>query len=390
MLKTAIIGAGNMGRQHTSTLQSLTAEGLPVLVSVIADVTPDALASVATTSGVSGTSADWYSTVARGDIDVVHICTPNTTHFEIAKAALLHGKHVVCEKPLALSAIQSAELVALAEASGLTGTVCHTYRAYEASELARRLVLTGALGDVHMVRGGYVQGWLASPLSWDWRVDPLLGGPSRAMADIGSHWLDLAAFVTGESPNRLIADLHVVVPRRRRPDTDRTVTGLDEPRPFSDVNVTTEDYGSVMFRTDTCPGIFTVSQVSEGHDNTFWLEVDGSEASLTWHSEEPRRVQLRGRNNVTMIEPSASRSAGPLSVHANAMRRMFVSAYSDIMGTPVSSANRVHATFRDGHRSAQLLDAILESAALQQWTSVGSSSPSTHDGFAIASLEASS
>jgi len=377
-----------MGQQHTSTLQSLATEGLPVLVSVVADVTSDALSSLTRTSGVSDTSIDWVSTVARDDIDVVHICTPNTTHFEIAKAALLNGKHVICEKPLALSAIQSAELVALAKASRLTGTVCHTYRAYEASKLARQLVSSGALGDVHMIRGGYVQGWLASPLSWDWRVDPLLGGPSRAMADIGSHWLDLAAFVTGESPHCLIADLHVVVPRRRRPTTDRNLSGLEEPPSFSDVNVTTEDYGSVMFRTDNCPGIFTVSQVSEGYDNTFWLEVDGSEASLSWHSEEPHRVRLRRKNSVTMIEPPMSRLDGSLSVHENAMRRMFASAYSDILGTAVASVDRVHADLRDGHRSAQLLDAILESSALQQWTNVGRHQ-AKQDSFEAASLKAS-
>lgn len=373
MLNTAVIGAGNMGRMHISTLQGLAAQGLPSRISVVSDITPDSLSSAAGSFGLSDTSTDWLSTVSRDDIDVVHICTPNITHFEIAKAALLSGKHVVCEKPLALSAGHSAELVALADTARLSGTVCHTYRAYESAALAQQLVSAGALGDVHMVRGGYVQGWLASPLSWDWRVDPLLGGPSRAMADIGSHWLDLATFVTGESPQRLIADLHVVVPRRRRPRTGGRPSDLTGPSEFADVDVTTEDCGSVMFRTGKHPGVFTVSQVSQGYDNTFWLEVDGSEASLSWSSEEPRSVRVRRKDDVAMMWPQAPRSAGALSAHEDAMRRMFVSAYSEILGTPREDIDLVHANLRDGHRSAQLLDAILESSARQRWTNVGTS-----------------
>jgi predicted dehydrogenase len=372
VIKAAVIGAGNMGRQHIATLRALALEGLPIEDCVVSDNEIAALSRVAESFGITDTSPDWINTISRDDIDVVHICTPNSTHFAIAKAALLRGKHVICEKPLAVNAEECAELVALAAESGLTGAVCFTYRGYEAIERARRLCLDGALGDVHMVRGGFVQGWLASAMRWDWRIDPSLGGPSRAMADLGSHWLDLATFVTGESPIRLVADLQVIVRHRRRQlDDTRSSAQVHD----ADVAVTTEDYGSVMFQTDRFPGAFTVSQVSKGYENTFWLEVDGSEASLSWTSEEPTRLRLLPSNDAIDALPSISGHGNTEPAHEPAIQRILRSAYREIWNGLETSSQSVHANLADGLRSAQLVDAVLKSAATHQWISVPSNAP---------------
>ena len=150
-------------------------------------------------------------------VDVVHLTTPNHLHFDQARAALAAGKHVVCEKPLAMTAAETGELLRLAEQSGLVHAVNFNIRFYPQCQEARARVRAGEIGDVRLITGGYLQDWLLLDTDWNWRLDPAAGGALRAVGDIGSHWLDLVQFITGRHVEAVLADLTTFIPVRRQP-----------------------------------------------------------------------------------------------------------------------------------------------------------------------------
>ena len=150
-------------------------------------------------------------------VEAVYVPLPNHLHAEWTIAAARAGKHVLCEKPLAMTSEESAELVKLAASSGLVNCTNFNIRFYPIVQEARERVRAGELGDVWNVHGGYLQDWLATPEDWNWRLEPARGGDLRAVGDIGSHWMDLAQFVTGSRIVEVFADLATTIPVRRRP-----------------------------------------------------------------------------------------------------------------------------------------------------------------------------
>src|SRR3954451_4553670 len=209
--------------------------------------------------------------LAADDIDVVHVCTPNATHAPLVRAVLAAGKHVVCEKPLAVDPAEAEELLQLAEDAGVTATVPFVYRFYPTVREARARVADGSTGPVRLLHGSYLQDWLAEDTDDNWRVDAAAGGPSRAFADIGVHWCDLVEFVSGHRITRLAARTVTAVPvRGGRP-------------------VTTEDAAVVLLETDRGAfGNLTVSQVSQGRKNRLWFSVDGARREPLLRPGEPR------------------------------------------------------------------------------------------------------
>src|SRR5262245_60603782 len=229
-------------------------------------------------------------------VDVVHLTTPNHLHYAQVRAALAAGKHVVCEKPLAMDATETAELLRLAEESGLVHAVNFNIRFYAQCQEARALVEAGEIGDVRLVSGGYLQDWLLHDTDWNWRLDPALGGSLRAVGDIGSHWLDLVPFVTGRHVEAVMADLATFIPVRRQP-TGPVETFTDGAAGDTvEVQMETEDAAGILLRFEGgARGVLTVSQVSAGRKNRLSWEIDGSESALAWASEEPEELWLGHR-----------------------------------------------------------------------------------------------
>ncbi|HEX5422236.1 MAG TPA: Gfo/Idh/MocA family oxidoreductase, partial [Candidatus Acidoferrales bacterium] len=277
-MKAAVIGAGFVGRAHIEALRRLGIEVAGLLGS-----SPQRAREQAQALGISRAYASLDELVADSSVAAVHVCTPNHLHYAESEAALKAGKHVICEKPLAMNSRETAQLVDLAQKQKRAAAVTHNLRYYPMCQEARALVQRGTIGEPRMVHGSYLQDWLLYPSDWNWRLDPALSGSMRTVADIGTHWLDTVTWITGQRVTELCADLATIVITRERPcgpvETFQERTGTD----FERVKIDTEDYASVLLHFDRgLRGAMTISQVSAGRKNRFWYEIDGSEGSIAW------------------------------------------------------------------------------------------------------------
>ncbi len=237
--------------------------------------------------------AAFRAALANPGIKAVHICTLNAAHFPMAKAALEAGKHVLCEKPLATSARDAETLVDLARAKSLRNCTCHNLRYYPMVQHMRRMREDGDLGEILIVQGTYSQDWLLYDTDWNWRIDSKQSGPSRALADIGSHWCDMAEHVTGQRITAVCADLQTFHEKRD-----------------------TEDFGAVIFRMeDRARGTFTASQVSAGRKNRLSIEIYGTKSGVAWDQERPDELWIgnRNANNQVIIKDPALLKEGARS-----------------------------------------------------------------------------
>ncbi|HKS65893.1 MAG TPA: Gfo/Idh/MocA family oxidoreductase, partial [Candidatus Acidoferrales bacterium] len=259
-MKAAIIGAGFVGHAHIEALRRLGVEVAGMLGS-----SPERTRQQSRALGIPRAYSSLDELARDASVEAVHICTPNNLHFAESEAALKAGKHVLCEKPLAMNSRETARLVELAHRENRAAAVAHNLRYYPLCQEARALVQRGAIGEPRMVHGSYLQDWLLYPSDWDWRLDPALGGSMRTVADIGTHWLDLMIWITGRRVIELCSDLATIVPLRERPrgavETFQERKGAD----FKRVKIDTEDYASVLLHFEGgLRGAMTVSQVSAG------------------------------------------------------------------------------------------------------------------------------
>ncbi|HSI79371.1 MAG TPA: Gfo/Idh/MocA family oxidoreductase [Solirubrobacterales bacterium] len=367
-LRAGIAGTGFMGAVHTRSAR--LAGGRVVGIS---GSSPERAAAVATDLSIERSFDSSEELVASDDVDVVHICTPNHLHLPLAEAALEGGKHVICEKPLALDSEGAARLVAAAEKAGTIAAVPFVYRYYATVREARERVRTGRTGALRLIHGSYLQDWLLEAEDDNWRIDSALGGRSRAFADIGSHWCDLAEFVSGHRIARLAARTLTAHTQRRRSGAGTFgANDGDVPDPVQVRNVDTEDAAIVQFETDQgAVGSTVISQISAGRKNRLWFEVDGAEQALSFNQELPEHLWCGRRTEVTMVprdpgllsEPAARFATMP-GGHPQGYADCFEAFVTDVYdlirtdaepeGTPM---------FTDGLRAARITDAVLESAA---------------------------
>ena len=321
----------------------------------VAGSTPEKSSLAAAAFGAERPFDTAEALVESPDVDVVHVCTPNHLHRPLAEAALAAGKHVICEKPLALDVAGATRLTELAVASGRRALVPFVYRYHPMVREARERVRSGGMGEVRLVHGAYLQDWLLRRDDDNWRVDANVGGASRAFADIGSHWCDLAEFVTGHRIARLSA---------------RTLTTRPEG---------TEDAALVQFETDQgAMGSAVISQISAGRKNRLWLEVDGSEESLAFDQEEPETLWCGRQEAVTILkrdpaflsEPAARLAwlpAGHAQGYGDCFAAFVADAYAVIGDdAPVDGVP----AFADGLRTAVITDTVLAAAREERWIDV--------------------
>jgi predicted dehydrogenase len=376
--RAGVVGVGFIGVAHVEALRRIGVE-----VAGVVGSSPERTEAKVRAANLPPAYPSYEAMLADPDVDVVHVASPNHLHVPQALAALDAGKHVVCEKPLALTSAESAELVRHAEVAGLVNAVCFNIRFYPICHQAREMVRAGAIGEPRLVTGGYLQDWLLLPTDWNWRLDPAEAGALRAVADIGSHWLDLARFVTGRRVEQVMADLHTLVPVRRRPTGPVeafAVAADDEER--VEVAMTSDDAAGILLRLEGgARGLVAVSQVSAGRKNTLTLEVDGSTAALAWRSEEPDDLWIghRGRPNEilkrdpTLLAPAARATvgypAGHVEGYPDTFRALFAAIYADVRaGGP--AAEPAYPTFRDGHESMLVGEAVGRSAREERWVDV--------------------
>jgi predicted dehydrogenase len=376
-LGAAVIGTGFIGTVHVEQLRRIGIDVRGVLGS-----TPDRGRTRAEALRVPRAYASLDELLDDESVDVVHVTSPNHLHVPQARAILAAGRHVVCEKPLALTAAESAELVRAAADSGLVNAVNFNIRFYPLNQHARELVAAGDLGDVRFVTGHYFQDWLLLDTDWNWRLEPDKGGALRAVGDIGSHWLDLMTFVTGQRITAVMADLATFLSVRQEPrgpvetfSTERS--GETVPRAMG-----TEDVASILLRFENgAHGAVSVSQVSPGRKNSLRWEVDGSVSAAAWDSETPDHLWLGHRDrpsellqrNPALMGPAARAAAalpaGHVEGFADTFGALFRAIYGDVAaGAP--SRRPLYATFADGHDEMVVGDAIAESARTGRWVDV--------------------
>jgi len=367
-----------MGRVHLEAVRRLEF----VEAVAIAGRNIDAARRLGSGFSIAKFTTDYHEVLRDSAIDAVHICTPNAQHFPIAKEALLAGKHVLCEKPLATSVEEGEELVALAARYGLRNCVCQNLRYYPMVQQMRRMCQDGDLGEVFVLQGTYFQDWLLYDTDWNWRVDAQAGGPSRCMADIGSHWFDMAEHVTGLRVSSLCSDLQTFHRARKQPKqaVETFANKLLGPDDYIETPVDTEDFGAVIFRMGgRARGSMSASQVSAGRKNRLSIEIYGSKSSVAWDQERPDELWAGHRdkgNEVFIKDPSllkadarsyADLPGGHSEGYDDTFKQVFRRFYASI-GASDSAAE--YPQFVDGLRQLIILSSVLESNRTRSWIEV--------------------
>ena len=377
-IKAGVVGIGFIGVAHVEALRRLGVE-----VGGVVGSSPERARAKAEAAGLPPVYDSVEALAEDPSIDVVHITSPNYAHADQVRICLAAGKHVVCEKPLALGAKDTTDLVARAEESGLVNAVCFNSRFYPLNHQAMAMVVAGEIGEVRLITGSYHQDWLLRDTDWNWRLQPEEAGELRAVADIGSHWLDLTRFISGKRVEAVMADLHTLVPIRRHPPGPvETFAAVDPDQELIEEVMASDDAAGILLRYEGgARGAVTISQVSAGRRNSLAYEVAGSDSALSWTSERPDDLWIghRGRPNEVLHRDPAlagpeaaaliAYPGGHLEGFPDTFRAMFSRVYIDVMdGGPAPSP--AYPTFGDGHDAVLVTDAVARSNIEQRWVTV--------------------
>ncbi|HWQ78900.1 MAG TPA: Gfo/Idh/MocA family oxidoreductase [Anaerovoracaceae bacterium] len=378
-LKTGIIGTGFIGPAH---IEALRRTGLAD-VAALADVSDEVTKAKADELSIPKYYGDYKKLLADPDLDIVHICTPNHLHFRMAKEALEAGKHVVCEKPLAMNAGEADGLVRLAEEKGLVNAVHFNLRFYPMVHHVRAMIQNGELGEIFAVNGSYQQDWLFYETDYNWRLEPAYSGESRAVADIGSHWMDSVEFMTGLNVEKVCADFATFHPIRKKPLRPlETYSGKPlAPEDYSDIEISTEDYATVLLKFNgKAHGSLTVNQVAAGRKNRCYYEIYGSKKSAVIDTERPNELWIGRRdagNELLLKDPSllleparaiTSFPGGHNEGFPDTSKQLFKKLYAYIQNGCKGEIE--FPTFAAGARELKLCEVIVDSARSESWKQV--------------------
>jgi len=372
----AVIGTGFIGSVHLGTLRRL---GIPV-VGVLGSSAARG-ADRARALGVAKAYGSLDELLADPAVQVVHVTSPNVAHYGQVKAILQAGKHVICEKPLAMTSTQSAEMLAMARASGKVAAVCYNTRFYPLNQQAHGMMKAGDLGELRLITGHFHQDWLAKDTDWNWRLEAEEGGPLRSVSDIGTHWVDLTNFITGQKPVSVIAELATFIPERQKPlgpvETFTASKGATETR-----KIETDDAATILLRYGNGGrGMMSTSQVSHGRRGLLSWDISGAKASAAWSAEHPEDLWIGHReapNQILLRDPSLMNPTGAAAAFmpgghpegfADTWAAFFTQVYRDV-ARGGRGPESTWASFDDGHYEMLFCDAVLASAARGAWVDV--------------------
>jgi len=381
-IKTAIIGSGFMGAAHLEALQRIG--GVEVVLIASDDIKSGK--NLAEKFSVADYTNDWKEVITNSQVEVIHNCTPNHLHFQINKEAIKNHKHIISEKPLSIDSKQSDELVKLLKKHNVINAINFNYRFYPIIQHAKSMITKGEVGEIYLVHGNYLQDWLYYKTDYNWRLESTLGGKSRAIADIGSHWCDMVQFLTGSKIHKVFANLFTIHKTRIKPEHIAETFKGKEKKIYKgkEVSINTEDAGTVLFHLENgSRGVFTVSQISAGRKNHFWFEIDGSKKTVAWNQENPNELWIGYRdkpNELLIKDPSllneeaknyASYPGGHPEGYPDGPKNLFKVVYDFIReGKNPQKDKMEFPTFLDGHVENKIVDAILKSNNQQKWINV--------------------
>jgi predicted dehydrogenase len=376
----AVIGSGFIGTVHIESLRRIG-----VTVHGLLGSSPERGAEAAARLGIARAYRDLDELLADPAVDVVHVTSPNKDHFPQVKGILAAGKHVNCEKPLAMDIGESAELVRLAaeaQARGQVAAVNFNIRFYPVNQHLRQAVADGELGEIRLVSGHYFQDWLLYDTDWNWRLETEAGGALRAVGDIGSHWIDLTSHITGLQVAEVLADMVTFIPIRQQPAGPMATFATDRANETIPREIKTEDLATVLMRyTNGARAVFAVSQLAAGRKNHIEYEIDGSRAAAAWVGENPDQLWLGHRdqpNEILLRNPALMNAAGRAAAQlpgghvegfADSHANHFRAVYADVARGRMSD-RPPYATFADGHEAMLIGDTIARSSRSGSWTTV--------------------
>ncbi len=377
-IRTAMIGTGFMGKVHTEAVRRLG----NVEVTAVAGSSDASAKRFADATYIPKSTGDWRTLLADPEIDAVHVLTPNAMHAPMSIEFLKAGKHVLCEKPLAMNSAEAQEMLDTAKAKGLVHATNHNLRFYPAVQQVHEMVHSGELGEVLQVQGTYCQDWLLYDTDYNWRIESEANGKLRAMGDIGSHWMDQIQHVTGLQITSVCAELATFHKTRKKPNHSvETFTGKTlSPSDYKDISIETDDYGAVLLHLgDRARGAFTVSQVAAGNKNQFRFEVYGTKCGVRWSQERPDELWIGHRNSPNQLllkDPSlflpgaqsyANLPGGHSEGYDDSHKELFKHFYARIADP---NAPEDYPTFEDGLHGMKVLEAVLDSHNKRAWVDV--------------------
>ncbi len=373
----AVIGSGFIGTVHVETLRRLG-----VRVTGLLGSSPARTAERATALGIQQVYPTLDALLADPSVDVVHVTSPNQFHYPQAKQIFEAGRHLVCEKPLAATSAESAELVRLAASTDKIAAVNFNIRFYPLNQHVRRLVRNGGLGAPRLISGHYLQDWLLYDTDWNWRLDPEKGGRLRAVGDIGSHWIDLTSFLIGERVTAVMAELSTFVKERQQPTGPVETFSRDRSSNTVATKITTEDTALILLRyASGARGSVIISQVSPGRKNTLEWRIDGATAGAAWNSETPDHLWIGHRDrpneilqrDASLMNEAGSRAASLPGGHVEGFADSFYALFREVYAAVLAGAapaDPVYATLEDGHYEMLVGDAVARSAAEGRWVDI--------------------
>jgi predicted dehydrogenase len=373
----AVIGSGFIGTVHVEALRRIGVRVVGLL-----EATPELGTRRAADLSLARAYASLSELLEDDAVQVVHVTSPNELHAPQVTQILAAGRHVVCEKPLALTSQESAGLVELAAGSGLVNAVNFNIRFYPLNQHVAGFVRQGGVGEVRLVTGRYFQDWLLYDTDWNWRLETAQGGALRAVGDIGSHWLDLVTRLAGLRVEAVMADLTTFIPVRRRPAGSVATFSTERAAETVPVDIHTEDVATILLRFEGgARGSVAISQLSPGRKNSLAYQIDGSASAVAWDSEQPEQLWIGHRdrpNELLVRNPALMNEAGRAAARlpgghvegfADTFGAAFAAIYTDVVAGSPSPAP-AYATFADGHEEMLIGDAILESSRTGRWVHV--------------------
>ncbi|MEG6572706.1 Gfo/Idh/MocA family oxidoreductase [[Clostridium] cellulosi] len=376
VFRTGIVGTGFVGQIHVETVRRLGN------VEVVALTDKFSAEESAKKLNIPKYFTDYKEMIDTMNLDVVHICTPNNTHFEIAMYALEHGVNVICEKPMTTTIEQAEALVKKAKETGLVAAINFHNRFYPMTHHLKNIIADGELGDIFSISGSYMQDWLLFETDYSWRLNTSESGATRVIADIGSHWMDLAEYVTGLKITEVCADFSTIHKTRKKPKKNVLAFSTEKfnPDDYEDIPINTEDNASVMFRfSNGAKGSAFFSQVIAGKSVAIDLVVGGYKKSAEWNSEKCNCLLVGNRDSYNQVFekgfatvhpdtiPIVGYPFGHLEGFADAFKQCFTQVYNSIENP---NAKKDYATFEDGLHEMILCDRIFESNQKQQWVKI--------------------
>ena len=378
-IKVGVIGTGFIGPVHIEALRRLGC----VDVAALADINEEVARAKAKELFIEKAYGDYKQLLTDPEIKSVHICTPNSLHYQMAKDIICAGKNVVCDKPLALTSALAKELVALAKEKNVVAAMNFNIRCYPLIHQVKAMIENGDLGEIFAINGSYQQDWLQKETDYSWRLEPALSGESRAIADIGSHWIDSIEFMTNLKINKVCADFATFYKTRKKPlKPVETYSGkMLSPEDYEDVPINTEDYATVLLKFDGgAHGSLTVNQVAAGRKNRLFFEIYGSKGAVSFDSEKPNELWIgkRDGNNEQLIKDPAlvyeySRNiinypGGHNEGFPDTFKQNFKKIYTYILsGGAEKNLPVTFPTFEDGLRELLVCEGIVESSKQEKW-----------------------